>query len=317
MTDQNNSPRIAALQELEAALERHRRAQAGRRAPRADRAEPPVERRQFGLRQPGWRLPFNPWFMFDRRHPVVRQAHASASSAAVAVVLVVGGALWWRLASGPICSISRRPGSPPRSSRTSAAATASRSAAPSSSATSNGRTALRLRDIVVRDAGGALVASAPKAEVGIAGTSLLMGSPRAESFRLVDANLAFRIEEDGRVNVFAGGERPLAHASRRSAPSQPRTRRPHAVARLFAAGRSRSAASRPIVAALLAWIDGLGGLGRDGKSLDVDRLRRQGPDRDRHQQRQPHGDDRRDGQEWSFKQLTMSLIRPSVGRRRR
>ena len=34
----------------------------------------------------------------------------------------------------------------------------------------NGRTSLRLRDIVVRDADGTVVASAPKAEVGISGT---------------------------------------------------------------------------------------------------------------------------------------------------
>ena len=40
-----------------------------------------------------------------------------------------------------------------------------------------GRTALRLRDIVLRDASGATVAVAPKAEVGISGTSLLFASP--------------------------------------------------------------------------------------------------------------------------------------------
>jgi hypothetical protein len=38
-----------------------------------------------------------------------------------------------------------------------------------------GRIALRLRDIVVRDAGGAVVASAPKAEIGIHGSSLFTG----------------------------------------------------------------------------------------------------------------------------------------------
>ena len=36
-----------------------------------------------------------------------------------------------------------------------------------------GRSALRLRDIVVRDAQGTVVASAPKAEVGVSGISLL------------------------------------------------------------------------------------------------------------------------------------------------
>ncbi len=72
-----------------------------------------------------------------------------------------------------------------------------------------GRTALRLRDIVLRDASGATVAVAPKAEVGISGTSLLIASPRAESFRLVDANMTIRIDPDGQINVLVGGERPF------------------------------------------------------------------------------------------------------------
>jgi hypothetical protein len=38
-----------------------------------------------------------------------------------------------------------------------------------------GRTSLRLRDIVVRDTDGTIVASAPKAEVGLSGRSLLSG----------------------------------------------------------------------------------------------------------------------------------------------
>jgi hypothetical protein len=44
----------------------------------------------------------------------------------------------------------------------------------------NGRTSLRIRDIVVRDAEGTVVASAPKAEVGVSGTGLLTGRIRAE-----------------------------------------------------------------------------------------------------------------------------------------
>ena len=38
-----------------------------------------------------------------------------------------------------------------------------------------GRSALRLRDIVVRDAQGTIIASAPKAEVGVSAVSLLSG----------------------------------------------------------------------------------------------------------------------------------------------
>ena len=46
--------------------------------------------------------------------------------------------------------------------------------------TENGGTAVRIRDIVVRDSDGTVVASAPKAEVRLSGTGLLSGSLRAE-----------------------------------------------------------------------------------------------------------------------------------------
>ena len=44
-----------------------------------------------------------------------------------------------------------------------------------------GRTALRLRDIVLRDTSGASVAVAPKADIGLSGTSFLIGNPRAKA----------------------------------------------------------------------------------------------------------------------------------------
>ena len=55
------------------------------------------------------------------------------------------------------------------------------------------RIAVRIRDIVVRDRDRAIVATAPKAEVKLSGTALLMGGLRAESLNLVDAELAIRI----------------------------------------------------------------------------------------------------------------------------
>src|SRR3977135_1966538 len=102
MTDKDNSAHFAALQELEAAPDTHRRTQtvAGASA-RASAALRSPRRswmpRQWGLRQPGWRLPFNPWFMFDRRHPVVRKTTIIGGTVA-AVVLLCASALWWRLA---------------------------------------------------------------------------------------------------------------------------------------------------------------------------------------------------------------------------
>src|SRR6202166_4632881 len=73
------------------------------------------------------------------------------------------------------------------------------------------RIAVRIRDIIVRDRDHAIVASAPKAEVRLSGTALLMGRLRAESLNLVDAELAVRITPDGTVTVSAGDTaKPLA-----------------------------------------------------------------------------------------------------------
>ncbi|MBX9709832.1 MAG: DUF3971 domain-containing protein [Xanthobacteraceae bacterium] len=74
------------------------------------------------------------------------------------------------------------------------------------------RIAVRLRDIVVRDRNKAIVASAPKAEVRLSGTALLLGNLRAESLRLVGAELSVRITPDGEVIVSTGGNttQPLA-----------------------------------------------------------------------------------------------------------
>src|SRR5665213_1861049 len=84
-----------------------------------------------------------------------------------------------------------------------------------------GRTALRLRDIVVRDVDGTVVASAPKAEVGLSGMSLLSGKVRAQSLNLVGAEMSVRIESDGRVTVFAGADkRPIATAAPVIAPAR-------------------------------------------------------------------------------------------------
>src|SRR5205814_8707624 len=73
------------------------------------------------------------------------------------------------------------------------------------------RIAVRIRDIIVRDRDRAIVASAPKGEVKLSGSALLMGRLRAESLNLVDAELSVRITPDGYVTVSTGDNaRPLA-----------------------------------------------------------------------------------------------------------
>ena len=161
----------------------------------------------------------------------------------------------------------------------------------------NGRTSLRLRDIIVRDADGTVVATAPKAEVGISGTGLLTGNVRASSLNLVGAELSVRIETDGRVTVFAGAnKRPIATAS----------------STMSAAQRNQPADSTPQtppragaqdIAGILSWIDGLGATGLDGHDLRELGLK--------------NGnlivDDQRNGKRWTFSRINVSLTRPHQG----
>ncbi len=302
------------LQELEDALARHRRRAAGV----ADDPEETggAERRRFGLRHSGWRLPFNPWFMFDRRHPVVRRVTVIGGST-IAVVLILCVGLWWRLASGPISLDIATPWLTSAIESNFGSQYQVEVGGTQLERTTDGHTALRLRDIEVRDATGALVATAPKAEVGIAGTSLLLGSPRAQTFRLVDANLKIQIEGDGRLTVFAGGERPLASIApaRMAEPAAGAGDAGNAAADAkpspWQAVAQRSLAAN--LGAALAWVDRLGGpaqanevvivTGFDGKDLTEIGI--------------TNGSltvlDRRDGLEWGVQNLSMSLLRPSGG----
>jgi hypothetical protein len=95
------------------------------------------------------------------------------------LVLVAMVALWWRLGSGPIeldvatpwltAAIEENFG--PNHHVEVGGTQIERDA--------NGRTALRIRDIAVRDQDGEIVASAPKVEVGVSSSSLMTGCVRA------------------------------------------------------------------------------------------------------------------------------------------
>src|SRR4051812_28225492 len=94
------------------------------------------------------------------------------ASAAVAVAGLACGGIAWRLASGPI---SLDLATPWLTSALQERLGEGRRLAVGGTQLErddDGRTALRLRDIVVRDTDGNVVASAPKAEVGIASGSL-------------------------------------------------------------------------------------------------------------------------------------------------
>jgi hypothetical protein len=245
--------------------------------------------RHHGLTQ--WRRLRRLTGRITRRNWVRRTLWTAGISASIVAIGFL--ALWWRLSRGPIgidiatpwltAAISENFGG--KHSVTIGGTQIERD--------EHGRTALRILDIMVRDADGALVASAPKADIGISGTSLLSGRVRAESLNLVGAELSVRIETDGKVTVFAGANtRPIAVATSPVLPAAaPAAPRPDALHGLEDA------------AALLAWIDGLGASGLDGHDLGELGLK----------DGSLTVDDRRNGKSWSFSHINVSLARPERG----
>ncbi len=233
---------------------------------------------------------------FFRRRMVRRIFWATTLTFAIGVTGVV--ALWWRLSNGPIefdlatpwlkAAIEQNFGS----DRTVVVG------GTQIERDENGRASLRLRDIVVRDKDGTIVASAPKAEVGLSGISLLHGEVRAVSLNLVGAEMAVRIEKDGGVTVFAGADkRPIATAM----PAPTTAQRGDAVDSIVPRGPLRSGVKD--VAGILAWIDGLGATGLAGHDLRELGLK--------------NGnltvDDVRNGKHWQFTKINVSLTRPPQG----
>jgi hypothetical protein len=215
----------------------------------------------------------------------------------VAVIAVAIAGLWWRLSSGPIELDMATPWLKAAIEKNFGGKQTVVVGGTQIERDENGRTSLRLRDIVVRDADGTVVATAPKAEVGLSGLGLLTGNVRAESLNLVGAEMSVRIEADGQITVFAGAnKRPIATAAAKLPAPQ--------------AGEEAGAAppgplrggARDIVG-ILAWIDGLGATGLDGHDLRELGLK--------------DGnlivDDQRNGKRWTFSRINVSLMRPEQG----
>jgi hypothetical protein len=156
------------------------------------------------------------------------------------------------------------------------------------------------------------VASAPKAEVKLSGSALLMGRLRAESLNLVDAELAVRITPDGYVTVSTGDNaRPLATgvASKKEAGIPPTFPRqisppvPSAPPSTAIAAPSGTDSTQSGLLAGLDWLDSLSLTGLDGQNLNEIGLK--------------NGnlivDDQQRGNKWNFQNITLSLRRPSGG----
>ena len=236
------------------------------------------------------------------------------------LVLVAMVALWWRLSSGPIELDIATPWLTAAIKENFGAGHDVEIGGTQIERDANGRTSLRIRDIVVRDAEGTVVASAPKAEVGVSGTGLLTGRIRAERLSLVGAEMAVRIESDSKVTVFAGGnKRPFVTASANAAPGlsgpAPAAAKLERAAALGAAAPpvpgtptppAASAVTRngvPDFAVLLAWIESLDASGLDGRDLAEIGLK--------------GGnltvDDQRNGKQWTFTNIDLGVMRPKSG----
>lgn len=177
------------------------------------------------------------------------------------------------------------------------------------------RIAVRLRDILVRDHARNIVASAPKAEVRLSGMALLTGHLRAETLRLVGAELSVRITPDGRVIVSTGQSNsplatatvpaknatPVASSSQAAPPLQTAPASPVASPSTVADAVNANGAGGLLAA--LDWLDGLSANGLDGQSLNEIGLR--------------SGvltvEDQRSGGRLTFENISLSLLRPRGG----
>jgi hypothetical protein len=235
-----------------------------------------------------------------RRGRLIKIAFALGVAACLAVIAV--SALWLRLASGPLsldmltpwltAAIEERLGG---HHRVEVGGT-------QIERTEQGRMAVRLRDILVRDERGAIVAVAPKAEVGVSVANLLLGRIRPQRLSLIGAGMAVRIEPDGQVTVFAGADqRAIAGPSR--APPVPGGAISVLPPAEGPAAPAQAAAAPGGLASVLGWLDRLDALGLEGQGLTEIGLK----------SGSISVDDRRSGKHWEFVNIDLSLTRPASG----
>jgi hypothetical protein len=264
----------------------------------------------------GSRNPVSTAFLYrfgDRFGSLLHRLGSQRWAGRVLVVLLtifaVGGSafglLWWRLGEGPIGFDMATPWLSAAIKDNLGSEHSVEIGGTQIERAGRARIAVRVLDIVVRDRDNAIVATAPKAEVRVSGTSLLMGRLRAESLSLVDAELSVLIEPDGRISVSTGtNNRPIVTAK----PSDfklPSAAAPAATDAQAPAAAKSAAPDMGIDALLgaLARLDGLSASGLDGYDLNEVGIK--------------NGnivvDDRQSGNHWSFENITLSLRRPSGG----
>ena len=174
-----------------------------------------------------------------------------------------------------------------------------------------GAPVLRVERIRVHGPGGKVIANAPSAEVGLDGSSLLLGNFRARRIDLVGAETKVHVGADGRVAITAGRD------------AAPITSTDNAQAATEAAGASATAQSQakgqtqgqtqpaaPNVQSkpfhypeLVRWLDSIEKGGLDGVALSQIGLK----------QGSLTVEDASTGRNWSFKNINIQLARPAEG----
>jgi hypothetical protein len=289
MADNNLGPKLAGLRNLQASFDQHRtkpavsaacetRGRLGLRARRLLRSigRAPVRSRVV------WRI-------------------GIACAVVVALIPVALALLWWRLSYGPVpldiatpwISAAIKENFGTRHRVDVGGTILERDQA--------GRTAVRIVDIVVRDPDGSVVASAPRAEVGISGSSLLTGRPRAASLKLVDTALSVRIGADGQFTLLPHSEAlPLGAAAPSAAAPAPA---PAGAVSADASSKSFLSDGPRNFNALLAWIDSMRALGLDGYDLNEIGLK----------DGRIVVEDERNGQRSVFDNINVSVTRSKAG----
>jgi hypothetical protein len=166
-----------------------------------------------------------------------------------------------------------------------------------------GAPVLRVQRIRVHGPGGKVIASAPSAEVGLDGSSLLMGTFRARRIDLVGAETTVRVGADGRVAITAGRDAtPItsADASGEAAAQAPLPGRAAPKGQRSAPVRVSEPFHYP---ELVRWLDSFEKGGLDGVALSEIGLK----------QGSLIVEDDDTGRRWTFNDINIQLARPAEG----
>jgi hypothetical protein len=165
----------------------------------------------------------------------------------------------------------------------------------------SGAPVLRVEHIRVLGPGGKVIANAPSAEVGLDGSSLLVGNFRARRIDLVGAETVVQVGSDGRVAIRAGRDAAPITASEAGGTAEANT---SAASR--ATGQSKPVGQRPPpfhYPELVRWLDSFEKGGLDGVALSQIGLK----------QGSLTVEDADTGRRWSFRDINIQLARQSQG----